>query len=46
MEIDIEYDCRGEIKDVDNFKRELRRQGLATDELDDFIENYMRWDNK
>ena len=33
------------IYDVDNFKRELERAGYMTDELEDFIENYMRWDN-
>lgn len=33
------------IYDVDNFKRELERTGYMTDELSDFIENYMRWDN-
>lgn len=33
------------IYDVNNFKRELERQGLMTQKLKDFIENYMRWDN-
>ena len=33
------------IYDVDNFKRELEKAGHMTDELEDFIENYMRWDN-
>ncbi len=34
------------ILDLDNFKRELARQHLMTPELEEFIENYMRWDNK
>ncbi len=33
------------IYDVNNFKRELERQGLMTQELKGFIENYMNWDN-
>lgn len=33
------------IYDVNNFKRELERQGLMTQELNNFIENYMAWDN-
>ena len=33
------------IYDVNNFIRELKRAGLMTKELEDFIENYIRWDN-
>lgn len=33
------------ITDVDNFKRELERAGLMTNELKNFIEDYLRWDN-
>ena len=33
------------IYDVNNFIRELDRAGLKTKELQEFIENYMRWDN-
>lgn len=33
------------IIDVYKFKRELRQQNLMTDELEEFIENYMRFDN-
>lgn len=33
------------IYDANNFKRELERQGLMTQKLKDFIENYMAWDN-
>lgn len=33
------------IYDVNNFKRELERQGLMTKKIEDFIDNYLRWDN-
>ena len=33
------------IYDVENFRFELERAGLMTEKLDEFIENYMRWDN-
>ena len=38
----IEARC---LKNIDNFKRELVRCGLLTNELDGFIDNYMRFDN-
>ena len=34
------------ILDLDRFKRELNTQGLMNEELRDFIENYMRFDNR
>lgn len=33
------------ILNLDNFKRELERAGLMTNKLENFIEDYMRWDN-
>lgn len=33
------------IYDVNNFKRQLYRQGLMTNELENFIDNYRMWDN-
>lgn len=33
------------ILSIDNFKRELERAGLMNKKLQEFIENYMRWDN-
>jgi len=33
------------ILNIDNFKRELERAGLMNKKLQEFIENYMRWDN-
>ena len=34
------------IYDVINFRRELEIQNLMTPELDEFIENYMRFSNQ
>lgn len=34
------------IIDVDNFKRELKRAGLYSKEFKNFLENYIRFDNK
>lgn len=34
------------IKDVENLKRELKRDGLYSDKLEEFLENYMRYYNK
>lgn len=33
------------IYDIDNFKRELERQNLMTEQLNEFIRNYMLFDN-
>ncbi len=35
-----------QIKDIDNFKRELKRDGLYTDKIENFLENYIRYYNK
>ena len=41
------YDSEEEsILDIDKFKRELQNQNLMTKSSKDFIENYMRFDNK
>lgn len=34
------------IKDIENFKRELKRDNLYSKELEDFLENYMKYYNK
>ena len=34
------------IKDVNNFKTELKRDGLYSDKLEEFLENYMKYYNK
>lgn len=36
---------RNMIKDTSNFKRELKREGLYSNKLDDFIEDYMKYYN-
>ena len=36
---------RNMIKDISKFKRELGREGLYSNKLDDFIEDYMRYYN-
>lgn len=33
------------ILDVEKFKRQLEQQNLMTEQLEEFIENYMRFDN-
>ena len=34
------------IKDIDNLKRELKRDGLYSNRLEEFLENYMKYYNK
>lgn len=34
------------IKDLDNFKRELKRDGLYSEKLEEFLEDYMKYYNK
>ena len=34
------------IKDIESFKRELKRDNLYSKELEDFLENYMKYYNK
>lgn len=33
------------IKDIENLKRELKRDGLYSDKLEEFLENYMKYYN-
>ena len=42
----VELRSKSNIKDIDNFKRELKREGLYNRKLEDFIEEYMRYYNK
>ena len=42
----IEENSKSNIKDIDNFKRELKRDGLYNQKLEDFIEQYMKYYNK
>lgn len=34
------------IRDIENLKRELKRDNLYSKELEDFLENYMKYYNK
>lgn len=36
----------GAILDIENFKRVLSIRGLLTPELENFIEDYLRWSNE
>lgn len=42
----IEGKSNSGIKDINNFKRELKRDGLYNQKLEDFIEQYMLYYNK
>ena len=42
----IEHNSKNSIKDIDNFKRELKRDGLYSEKLEEFIEQYMIYYNK
>lgn len=42
----VELQSKSSIKDIDNFKRELKRDGLYNEELEEFIEQYMIYYNK
>ena len=44
-DVNFEWDFREKIEDVDKFKRELERAGFMTRNLEEFIENYLRFDN-
>ena len=41
-----ELQSKSSIKDIDNFKRELKRDGLYSEKLEEFIEQYMIYYNK
>lgn len=42
----VEIQSKSSIKDINNFKRELKRDGLYNQKLEDFIEQYMLYYNK
>ena len=42
----LEEKQNNSIKDIDNFKRELKREGLYSNKLEEFIEQYMIYYNK
>ena len=43
--LDIELDTRDKIEDLDKFKRQLQNANLWNDKLEEFLENYLRFDN-
>ena len=42
----VEIQSKSSIKDINNFKRELKRDGLYSEKLEEFIEQYMLYYNK
>lgn len=42
----VELQSKSSIKDIDNFKRELKRDGLYSEKLEEFIEQYTIYYNK
>ena len=42
----VELRSKSSIKDIDNFKRELKTDGLYSEKLEEFIEQYMIYYNK
>lgn len=42
----VEIQSKSSIKDINNFKRELKRDGLYSEKLEDFIEQYTLYYNK
>lgn len=45
-ELEKNIENSNSIKDIDNLKRELKRDGLYSDKLEDFLENYMKYYNR
>ena len=46
LEMTLRENNKKEIKDIDNLKRELKRDGLYSEKIEEFLENYMRYYNK
>jgi hypothetical protein len=46
LESKIEESNEKVIKDIDNLKRELKRDGLYSSKIEEFLENYMKYYNK
>ena len=45
LEINLKEKEERSIKDIENLKRELKRDGLYSQRLEDFLENYMKYYN-
>ncbi len=46
IDLDLKEKEENSIKDIENLKRELKRDGLYSDKLEEFFENYMKYYNK
>lgn len=46
LEISLKEKEEKSIKDIENLKRELKRDGLYSAKLEEFLENYMKYYNK
>lgn len=46
LEISLKEKEENSIKDIENLKKELKRDGLYSDKLEDFLENCMKYYNK
>lgn len=46
LEEEIKHKEKQSIKDINNFKIELKKARLYTEEMEDFIQGYMRYYNK
>lgn len=46
LETSLKEKEESSIKDVENLKRELKRDGLYSERLEDFLENYMKYYNQ
>ena len=46
LEMTLRENNKKQIKDIDNLKRELRRDGLYSEKIEEFLESYMRYYNK
>ena len=42
----LEDNSNTRIKDINNFRRELKRDGLYSEKIEDFLESYMKYYNK
>lgn len=45
-ELEKNFENSNSIKDINNLKKELKRDGLYSDKLEEFLENYMKYYNK
>ena len=45
LESKIKENNEKAIKDIDNLKRELKRDGLYSNKIEEFLENYMKYYN-